>query len=475
LKRAGFAALGLLLAACPGPGPRKETPASAPPPRPGGNGRSVLLLTIDTLRADHLGAYGYSRPTSPNIDALARSGTLFERAYTYWPKTRGSFVAMLTGRRASASGYGKTHPQLLDLNPTLASALQGVGFATSASVDNPNVAAALGYAKGFASYRETWTEADLKTEMDKTEAITGDAVRFLAAARPEKPFLLWLHYVNPHAPYSPPAPYDTAFLDGRAKGGKSLPVVASFRGGIPRQWAVAGEDRLGYYVAQYDGEIAAVDAHVGKVMEALASSAVRDSTVVLLTSDHGESLGEHDYYFDHGEDVFDPSLRVPLIVRAPGAPAGRRSDTLASTLDVVPTLLDAVKVSYPPDLSGRSLLPAVTGEDRSAPERLYAQNDRNLSAVFDARFKVMATPEGEGRRLALYDRGSDAGETKDVSGTRPDEFRAFRRELELFQDRVDQEWVRMKRQLAGVAGGQKLDADACERLRAMGYIVAECE
>jgi arylsulfatase A-like enzyme len=338
------------------------------------------------------------------------------------------------------------------------------------------VASALGYAKGFASYRETWTEADtLKTEMAKTEAITGDAVRFLGAARPDTPFLLWLHYVNPHAPYTPPPPYDTAFVDARAQGGKALPVVASFRGGIPRQWAVPGKDRLGYYVAQYDGEIAAVDAQVGRVMEALAGSAVAESTVVLLTSDHGESLGEHDYYFDHGEDLFDPSLRVPLIVKVPGGPPGRRSATLASTLDVVPTLLDAVKVSYPADLSGRSLLPAVTGEDRAAPERLYGQNDRNLSAVFDARFKVVATPQGEGRRLALYDRRPDPGETRDVSGGAPEAFRAFRRELELFQDRVDQEWVRLKRQLAGVAGGQKLDADACERLRAMGYVVAECE
>jgi arylsulfatase A-like enzyme len=300
-------------------------------------------------------------------------------------------------------------------------------------------------------------------------------VRFLKEAAPERPFFLWLHYVNPHAPYTPPAPYDTAFLGARANEGPALPVVASFRGGIPRQWAVPGRNRLGFYVAQYDGEIAVADEQVGKVLAALDQSRVKDGTVVLLTSDHGESLGEHGYFFDHGEDVFDPSLRIPLVVRVPGVRGGQRLDTLASTLDVVPTLLDAVKVSYPPELSGRSLLAAVRGEDRGAPERLYAQNDRTLSATFDARFKIVATPKGQGRALALFDRARDPGESQDAARMRPDEFRIFRRELELFQDRVDQEWARLRRELAGVPTDRKLDPGACERLKAMGYAVAECE
>ena len=105
--------------------------------------------------------------------------------------------------------------------------------------------------------------------MDRARAITEGGVAFLAAARPEKPFFLWLHYVNPHAPYTPPPPFDTAFLDDEARSGPQLPVVRGFHGGIPRQWAVKGQDRLGYYVAQYDGEIAAVDAEVGRVLDAL--------------------------------------------------------------------------------------------------------------------------------------------------------------------------------------------------------------
>ncbi len=148
-------------AGCPSPG---EKPVSSPIPgvaRAQGNGRNVLLVTIDTLRADHVGAYGYGRKTTPNIDALAAKGAVFTEAYTYWPKTRGSFVAMLTGRRAAQTGYGKVRPSLLDFNPTIASVLQAAGYRTVALVDNPNVAAALGYSKGFDTYRETFEEKAL--------------------------------------------------------------------------------------------------------------------------------------------------------------------------------------------------------------------------------------------------------------------------------------------------------------------------
>jgi choline-sulfatase len=465
--------LAVALSACSDRKARPPAPKPAAARVPGG-GPSVLLITIDTLRADHLGAYGYSRRTSPRMDALAAEGTLFEQAYTYWPKTRGSFVAIMTGKRASQTGYSKSHPLLLDRNPTLASVLSQAGYETAAIVDNANVAASLGYAKGFRSYRETWEEKGLKTEMDRTRAITESGVRFLKAASPDRRFLLWLHYVNPHTPYTPPPPYDTAFLDARAASGPSLPVVATLHGGIPHQWAVPGKNRLGYYVAQYDGEVATVDEQVGQVLDALSASAVKDRTIVVLTSDHGESLGEHDYYFDHGENLFDPSLRIPLVVVVPGAPKGRRSSVLASTLDLVPTILDAVEVSFPPDLAGHSLLPAVTGREPRPRPRLFGQNDRNLVATWDERLKLVATPRGDGWRFSLYDRAQDPGETRDVSGRRPDDLRVERRELEVFLERSDQEWARIREALAHTSGEERLSPEACERLKALGYVQESC-
>jgi len=465
--------MALALAGCHGP--KGDTAKKAPGGRPAvaGNRLNVLLITIDTLRADHMGVYGYRRPTSPRMDAFAGRGVVFDQAYTYWPKTRGSFVGMMTGRLASQTGYGKSHPMLLDFNPTLASVLKDAGYETVATVDNPNVAASLGYAKGFDRYRETWEEKDLVTEMDRTRAITADGVRTLRQASPDRPFLLWLHYVNPHAPYEPPAPWDAAFLDGDAVRGERLRPVDGFHGGVPKQWAVPGKT-LGWYVARYDGEIAAVDAEVGKLLDALDGSAVRDRTLVVITTDHGESLGEHDYYFDHGEDLFDPSIRIPLLVAGPGIEAGRRTGVLATTLDLVPTVLDAVKVSYPPDLAGESLLPAMRGERRPDRPRLQGQNDRNLLGAWDRRFKIVATPSADGAGYALYDRETDPGETRDASRAQAERTRVERQELELFRERIDAQLARTRRLLEGRPGEARLSAEACEKLKAMGYIQEGC-
>ena len=484
MTRLGRALPALALLACAacgrGCGDRvpPEPPDAPSPSARAGNALDVLLITIDTLRADHLGAYGYHRPTSPAIDRFAKTAVTFDQAYTYWPKTRGSFVALLTGRRDSQTGYGKTHPVLLGFNPTLASTLKAAGYRTAAVLDNANLARENGYDKGFDSYREMWRENDLATEMDRTRAITSAGIELLTesggqAKRP--PLFLWLHYVNPHAPYSPPPPHDTAFMDAAAGGGPALPVVPDFHGGIPRRWAVAGQRRLGYYVAQYDGEIATVDAEVGRVLEALDNAGLAKRTLVVLTSDHGESLGEHAYFFDHGEDVFDPSLRIPLIVRLPGARANARTDVLASTLDLVPTVLDAVKVSYPPELAGASLLGWVTGSGGAGPPRLFARNDRNLAAAFDRQYKVVATPADAGPlRFALYDREADPREESDAARTQPDPARTWRRELELFLERTDRERARA-RELAGEApAGEGPDPETCANLKSLGYADARC-
>jgi arylsulfatase A-like enzyme len=448
----------------PSPSPRAATAA----PR-SGNGMSVLLITIDTLRADHLGVYGYARRTSPHIDALAARGTVFDRAFTFWPKTRGSFVMMMTGRRPSQNGYSKTHQVLLDFNPTLAAVLKQAGYRTAAILDNPNLAAQHGYARGFETYRETWEEKALESEIARTRAISEGGIAYLRAAAPDQPFFLWLHYVNPHAPYTPPPPFDRAFTAGSEKG-PALPAVSGFHGGVKKEWALPGKT-LAYYTAQYDGEIAAVDQEVGRVLEALAASPAAGRTAVVLTSDHGESLGEHDYFFDHGEDLFDPCLEIPLVVTLPGAPPGRRAAAITSTLDLVPTVLDAVKVSYPPDLAGTSVLPAVTGGSVPGRERLFAQNDRNLRATFDERFKLVATPADSGAdRLALYDRERDPGETRDVSKAVPEVFRVARRELELFLDRAEREWGRTRALVQGAPGEQEPTSEACEKLRALGYV-----
>jgi arylsulfatase A-like enzyme len=468
MRRSGtLAALVVMAAACRG---RAPAPAAVTP-RPAGHQRNVLLITIDTLRADHLGMYGYRRATSPHIDSLARRGMVFDRAFTFWPKTRASMICMMTGLYPSRNGYDSQHHELYSFNPTLASVLHDAGYATAAVVDNANVAASHGFSKGFESFREVWTDKNVKDEADGARAISAGAIRFVSDAPKDRPFFLWLHYVNPHAPYTPPAPFDTQFADADAGVGPELRPVTGFNGGVRKVWAVPGHTRLGYYVSQYDGEIAFTDAEVGRVLDALGASGRAEQTVILLASDHGESLGEHNYYFDHGADLFDPCLRVPLIIVDPETKTRGRSEALASTLDIVPTLLDAVKVSYPPDLAGASLLPIVRGQDATPRKRLFAENDRGFVGTHDGRFKLVREPR-PARREALYDRKTDAAELRDVRAQDARQTKAQRAALDAHLAARASEWRQTQARLAAapMASPSKQSCEECQRLKELGYV-----
>jgi arylsulfatase A-like enzyme len=340
------------------------------------------------------------------------------------------------------------------------------------------VSSSYGYSKGFDAYYEVWKDQSVKGEDAGARKLTDEALRFLSGTKAEQPYFLWVHYVNPHAPYTPPAPYNKAFLDAESQRGPRLAPVDGFHDGIFRKWYVPGQDKLGYYIAQYDGEIAFVDNEVRRVLEGIKRTGRQDRTLIILTSDHGESLGEHGYYFDHGEDLFDPCLRIPLIVSGPGIPKGKRSQVMTSTLDLVPTILDTVKVSYPPDLSGLSVLAAMTQDGPLARQRLAAENDRGLRGLHDERYKIVDRPGEQGaRRLALYDRQSDPGELRDLGARSADVMRRQRRELELFFEVRDREWSATRRRVEGVPEGvgDQMSKEECERLRSLGYISQQCE
>lgn len=452
----------LSLSACDGG--RRGGSASPGPPR---DAAPVVLITIDTLRPDHMSAYGYARNTTPAIARWAGGGTVFSQAYTYWPKTRGSFVAMMTGRTAGESGYSARHPALHDFNPTLAETLRKEGFATAAFVDNANVAASLGFGRGFERYVETWMDATLSTETSRTERITRGAEEFVASQRSGSPFFLWVHYVNPHTPYDPPPPFDASFA-GAPKDERRLRVVDGPFGGIPRQFFHKDRDRLSQYVNAYDGEIAYVDTHVDRVMSALDLRGLLARATVILTSDHGESFGEHDYYFDHGANLFDPCQRVPFIAWGPGSRA-RKSDVLVSTLDVMPSLLDAARVSYPPGLAGRSILGFLGGRTESTRAELFGENDRGWTGAWDARHKVVRDDRGIERR---FDRAEDPREERPradlgVSAAR------LARALEGFVEVGGRSRARTRALLEGRAPSA-MSKESCEQLRALGYI-DECQ
>jgi arylsulfatase A-like enzyme len=379
-------------------------------------GINVLLLTIDTLRPDHLSVYGYPRATSPSIDRLASKGVTFDSAFTYWPKTRGSFAAMFTSLYSSQHGLTVRDRDLPDFNETLAETLRDNGYRTAAAIDNANLDSSLGYSQGFDEYEETWTEED-STELERTARITRFGEEFLARPQDGRPFFLWLHYVNPHAPYEPPDDLLARFRgDGVVPRGAELENVVGFHGGVNRKLAVEGERHWGDYVDRYDAEILTADREIGQMLAALEKSPHAGNTIVVLASDHGESLGEHDYYFDHGNDLFNPSLRIPLVVSFPGfLPAGDRVSGAVSSLDIYPTILDLAQVSFPPWLQGLSVLPLVRGTKSKLHDDLFFENDHHLMGISNGRLKLIHYPEVEGRpeHKELYDMYRDPGEADD--------------------------------------------------------------
>lgn len=439
-------------------------------------GINVVLITVDTLRADHLSNYGYPRETSPNIDALAARGVAFDLAFTYWPKTRGSFAALFTGLYASQHGLTVRDRDLPDFNQTIAETFSAAGYRTAAALDNGNLDAALGYAQGFDLYEQTWLDED-STELDRTETITRFGETFLASDEQERPFFLWLHYVNPHTPYQPTDEALARFRgDGIIPRGPELAPVTGYHGGVNKKHvAVEGEDHWGDYVDRYDAEILIADEHVGRISRAIEASAHAGTTLVVFTSDHGESLGEHGYFFDHGFDLFNPSLRIPLILSFPGMlPSGERVAGAVSSLDVYPTILDIAQVSFPPGLEGKSALPLVRGTTARLHDQLFFQNDHHQMAVTNGRLKLIHYPED---RFELYDMFRDPAEEEDRYQGSEATIAPFKAELSSFRTRTVawQQATTARREENGATAieDDELSEATRKRLESLGYIETE--
>lgn len=314
---------------------------------------NVVLISVDTLRADHLGIYGYSRPVSPNIDRLAADGRVFESAYAVYPRTGPSVASLLTGafplrvhdwRIPSATG-------------TLAEVLAAHGYTTTAAVDNANLSKRNGYSQGFDTFRETWQEND--QEIGRTRLISDTAIaEFRRLQGADKPFFMWLHYVNPHGPYTPPPEHAKPFFgDPHFDASVLVPKTGVKLG--PDGY-VAGERRLATYLANYDGEVSFADSEIGRVLTAFGEHPAFSDTLVVITADHGESFGEWGFYFQHGPGLNQANLRVPLIFYQRGAIAKARITVPVLLIDVMPTILDWVNIKLPDaatsPLGGESLV-----------------------------------------------------------------------------------------------------------------------
>ena len=394
LRRAAFRlAAGLAAVAVASCGGKGGTPDPAGKGTGAAAGRSLILITVDTLRADALGCYGASAPATPAIDSLAKAGALFEDASAVMPITLPAHASLMTGRYPLAHGARHNIAYVLaEQEETLAETLRGRGFRTGAFVGAFPVSSRFGLAQGFEVFDEAFSSSGMmaKGEVERPASdVDRAALPWLnRVAASGDPFFLWIHYFDPHAPYAPPEHLA----------------------------------RL-YETNPYAGEVAAVDEAVATLLEALTKAGAAERTAVVLVADHGEALGDHGET-THGYFLYQPTIHVPLLMKVPwlAGPAKRVPDVV-SQIDVGPTCLDLLGVPAPAGVQGRSLRPLLEGgslparpalEDCIAPWVEFRFSP--LRAVRDGRWKYVDAPRPE-----LYDTVADRAEKQNVLAEHTDE------------------------------------------------------
>jgi arylsulfatase A-like enzyme/cytochrome c-type biogenesis protein CcmH/NrfG len=394
---------------------------------------NVVVITIDTLRADHLGCYGDKQIRTPNIDALASDGVRFERAYTPVPVTLPAHTVIFTGAYPMLSGMhdfsgNKLNPE----QPTLASVLKQHGYTTGAVIGSAVLDSRFGLNQGFDFYYDHFDfnrlqESNLE-EMERPGNVVADvALDWLGKNRKSK-FFLWMHLYDPHYPYRPPAPYSEQYKD-----------------------------------RPYDGEIAFADAQVGRLIAYLKANDLYRNTVIVLAGDHGEGLGEHGEK-NHGFFVYNATLHVPVIIRLPGSSPAKIVPELVNLADLMPTVLHALKIDVPSQVQGVNLIPLMAAKTAEESRSLYAEtflprlhfNWSELRAVETEKYHFIDAPKPE-----LYDLSRDPGETQNLLG----EKKAVAEELRARLATLISQYS------AGPELAQKtgLDPALMERLKSLGY------
>ena len=346
--------LPLLLSGCD---PEEESQAAGSPGRP-----NIILITIESLRADHVGCYGYGRDTTPNIDALAAEGTRYSQAHSVTSWTLTSHASMFTGLYPSAHRVILPQDRLSDAYTTAAEVLSADGYQCAAVVAGPYLRKTFNLNQGFEYHDESVAaSSNEEAHRDVTNPEMAKAMeRFLREKRdPNRPFFLFAYYWDVHYDFIPPPPYDTLFVPEAAEKIESVqfgPIVALGKG--------ISQPQLDYLIAQYDGEIRCTDEYLGRLWKLLRELKLWNNTAVILTADHGEQFFEHGY-LGHKHDLYVESLHVPLIVKYAGQTAGRADPRVVHLIDLYPTILELAGSQADSLHSGRSLVGGPPQEDRS--------------------------------------------------------------------------------------------------------------
>lgn len=477
LTRRRFACLLLaatLLAGCRNSDPPKTTEKPAAPHW------NVLLISIDSLRSDHLSCYGYSRPTSPNIDKLAASGTLFEQMISSSAWTLPAHASMFTGLAESVHGAIDPQHRLPDSRPTLAAILKGAGYTTAGYFSGPFLHPVFGLGRGFDRYIDCSSYADRSaataskdgtidsrdiddaSHRDITSPRVYEQARAFLNEKRTQPFFLFVHLWDVHYDYIPPAPYDRKF-DPDYKGtinGENFFDNPAVNARMPRR-------DLDHLIALYDGEIAWTDEHVGKILAELDRLDLARNTLVVLTSDHGTAFFDH-LMKGHRNSLFEELIHIPLIVRLPGSV--RQTPRIAAQtrmIDIAPTILDCLGIRPAPAMMGRSLTPALTGatlpDTEPALSEMLCYGFESRSSRFGGR-KYIA--EMKQKAAVAYDLQRDPGERASINDPRNPIYRAalddFRRMLK---------WLGpWKSRFPDSDSPASVPADVMRSLKTFGYV-----
>lgn len=371
-----LAGLGVLaVAACNTPAPA-PAPAPAPTPphavaEPAQTGfvpaptRGYILISIDALRADHLGVYGYPKPTSPFVDELARRATVFDHAFAQVPSTLPSHMSMFTGLYPAEHGVFPPSAVLAPEIRTLPELLFHAGFRTAGHTEGGYVQGGYGFSRGFGE----WSDTPYADDAD-VERTFGRGAAFLKSVRPGERFFLFLHTYTVHDPYWPPERYRRMFWPGPPPPGAGEPTGPHFAA-VNNGLAEVSPQAVEYYQALYDASIRYLDDRLRQLFADLEASGLAADTTVLLTSDHGEEFLEHGKLVH--TQIYPECLRIPLIVVHPAQREGLRIGRIAQTIDFAPTLYDLAGVAPPQGLSGKSLAPLLRSPERALSGEAYAE------------------------------------------------------------------------------------------------------
>ncbi len=435
---------------------------------------NVILIAIDALRADHLGCYGYARETSPNLDALAKEAVLFKNCYVQSSWTKPSTASLFTSFYPTMHQTILNRVELPDELTTIAEILQDQGFITYSYVANANLKAIFNFDQGFDFFDDYLMRDKLRyiclrntipfnivikkitgkgfeahgPERDNIKLVNKRVIPWLKKYKDEN-FFMYIHYMDPHAPYWPPRPYRNMFpCDKKDNNSKDISL--------------------------YDGEIRFADEYIGKLFDRLKAWGIYDKTLIIITADHGEAFGEHGDRA-HGHTIYQHQLKVPLIIKyAKSLPQGKIIEPQVRNIDIMPTILDILNISYTGHLEGMSLLPLCRGkDDQGQRENIYVEeNLRNQfilkGIIRDNTWKYIFTEKSEWRdvkRLGheeLYNLADDPRELNNLLGQESEVLKFMRAKLDFYKRYCEER---------AVSPAQKeLDYETFEQLKSLGYL-----